>query len=303
MQSYLALADNVLSHGIRKSNRTGVDTLACFAQLLDHPLYMGFPLLTTKKMNFHAVAAELLWFLSGDRNITRLNETTGIWKPWADENNEVPYAYGEYWRRYPVFPKDSTPDTSLYGGETYLDQLRTAIDTLKKSPNSRRAVVVAWDPRKAPQSALPPCHYTFVLGIWEGRLCTHVTMRSVDVAVGVPYNIASYALLTHLIAKELKVGVGHLAITMVDCHVYYCGLDDEGANELLNGKPRHCYDHTRALGLQLNRIPYALPSLEVKVGSIDEAVDVAYNNPGAIDDVFELKDYQCHPYISMQVAV
>jgi len=296
MRPYLQLASKVLGQGTRKTNRTGVDTIACFAQLFDHPLHTGFPLLTTKRMSFDSVAAELLWFLSGDSKITQLNKHTGIWKPWSDEHDNVPYAYGEYWRRYPVYPREEN-------SSEHLDQLQGAIDTLKKSPDSRRAVVVAWDPRRASKSKLPPCHYTFVLGLWSGKLNVHVTMRSADLAVGVPYNIASYALLTHLIAKELKVQPGRIAITMVDCHVYVCNREDPGANDILNGRPRHLYDHTAALRKQITREPKELPMLDVKVDSISEALDIAYGNPERIGDVFRLRDYHPHPHLPMQVAV
>lgn len=303
MHSYLDLVEEVLDTGVRKPNRTGVDTISCFAKCWRHSLSSGFPLLTTKKMSFDSIAAELLWFLSGDSSVTQLNKKTGIWKPWADENDEVPYAYGEYWRRYPLYPSNGALPVSAIGGALTIDQLRGAIDTLKKSPNSRRAVVVAWDPRRAPQSSLPPCHYTFVMGVWDGKLSLHVTMRSADLGVGVPYNIASYALLTHLIAKELGLALGCLAITMVDCHIYVCGEKDAGADELLLGEPRRSYDHVDMLRSQVSRLPRQLPELEVTAASIDEAVERAYDNQNPIRDIFKLTGYDPCPAIPLRVAV
>ena len=238
MNQYLDLVDSVLSGGTHKPNRTAVDTIAGFAEHYAIDLREGFPLLTTKKMDgfrWRSMIHELLWYLSGEEHIRRLREETGIWDAWADEDGHLDTAYGRFWRRYPIpeegLPGESWPDDDhrwVNEDERTFDQLRYAIDTLREDPSSRRIVVSAWHPANAAVSSLPPCHYTFVFNVQGDALNVHLTQRSGDVALGVPFNIAAYSLLALAVAGRTGFEPGTFAHTVVDAHVY-CGRGDRGA--------------------------------------------------------------------------
>jgi thymidylate synthase len=239
MQQYLDLVDAVLRSGTHKPNRTGVDTVSAFSRHYGVDLREGFPLLTTKDLSgyrWHSLIHEFLWYLSGEEHVRNLREETGIWDAWADEEGHLDTAYGRFWRRYPVpdeddqLPGESWPDDAhrWTNEEGSFDQLAYAIDQLRENPQSRRIVVDAWHPANAAVSTLPPCHYSFVFNVRGGRLNTHLTQRSGDVALGVPFNVAAYALLTHVVAREADLEVGRFAHTVVDAHVY-CGAGDRGA--------------------------------------------------------------------------
>lgn len=225
MQEYLRILRKLQADGVSKlSNARGlrtnnIDTISLFCETFRHNMRDGFPLLTTKEIKFDVVLEELFWFLSGEEKCT-----SRVWKPWMDKFGEVPSPYGVRWRNYPDF---ATGD---------VDQIKYVIDLLKKDPSSRRGVVVAWDPLTDHDSALPPCHYTFVVQIGgDGAVNLHVTMRSTDVPVGLPFNIASYAVLLSLFGLWLSRPLGELAITMVDCHIYGNQLD--GVAEQMTREP------------------------------------------------------------------
>jgi thymidylate synthase len=239
MQQYLDLVDDVLHGGTHKPNRTGVDTVAAFSQHYSVDLDAGFPLLTTKDLSgfrWHSLTHELEWYLSGAEHIRDLREETGIWDAWADDEGHLDTAYGRFWRRYPV-PDDgdrlageSWPDDAHRWVDSEagtFDQLQYAVDTLRENPQSRRIVVNAWHPANAADSTLPPCHYTFVFNVQGDRLNCHLTQRSGDVALGVPFNIAAYSILTQLVAQQVDLTPGTFAHTVVDAHVY-CGAGDRG---------------------------------------------------------------------------
>ena len=218
MKVYLDLVKYVLENGVKKENRTGVDTISTFAYFYKVDLSEGFPLLTTKKMYFSSMLRELFWYLTGEEHIRTLRENTKIWDAWADSEGRLETAYGRFWRRYPV------PEISLDGevfadennkwtkreenGQLVFDQIQYVIDTLKElkanpnHKNGRRMIVLAWNPGNASISKLPPCHYTFAFNVSGNRLNCHLTQRSGDIALGIPFNLACYSLLTMMIAKE-----------------------------------------------------------------------------------------------------
>jgi thymidylate synthase len=241
MKQYLDVVERVLARGTHKPNRTGVDTISSFSETYEVDLAEGFPLLTTKDLSgfrWNSLIHELLWYISGEEHIRTLREETGIWDAWADEEGRLDTAYGRFWRRYPI------PDEGLDGeawpedahrwvneddeaGATF-DQLQYVLDTLEESPNSRRIVVNAWHPANAAVSTLPPCHYTFVFNVQGDRLNLHLTQRSGDLALGVPFNVAAYALLLTAVAQRTGFEPGTLAHSVVDSHVY-CGTEERGA--------------------------------------------------------------------------
>ena len=263
-QQYLALVRRILDTGVRKTDRTGTGTLSVFGHQMRFDLAAGFPLLTTKKLHTRSIFGELLWFLRGDTNIAWLHEHgITIWDEWADADGDLGPVYGAQWRSWP------TPD----GG--HVDQLATVIDQLRRNPDSRRHVVVAWNPAQVDEMALPPCHMMFQFYVAEGRLSCQMYQRSADVFLGVPFNVASYALLTHMVAQVTGLGVGDFVHTFGDAHLYLNHLDQAR--------------------LQLTREPRPLPSLRLNAG-----VD-------AIDE-FELADieivgYDPHPVIKAPIAV
>ncbi|WP_181685658.1 thymidylate synthase [Halorhabdus salina] len=238
MQQYLDLVEHVLAEGTYKPNRTGVDTLAAFGYSYDVDLQEGYPLLTTKQMDgfrWNSMLHEVLWYLSGEEHIRTLREETGIWDDWADEEGHLDTAYGRFWRRYPIpegderLPGESWPDEGhrWVNDEGTFDQLQYVMDQLQENPQSRRLVVNAWHPANAAVSTLPPCHYTFVFNVQGDQLNVHLTQRSGDVALGIPFNIAAYSLLAHIVADRTGFEVGRFSHTVVDAHIY-CGEGERG---------------------------------------------------------------------------
>lgn len=279
MQVYLDLVRRVLDEGVRKPSRTGVDTLSLFSAHYQVDLAAGFPLLTTKRMNWTAVMRELLWYLSGEDHIRNLRRHTKIWDAWADEDGNLDTAYGYYWRHFPSATRERDGTWRV----REVDQIRNVIDTLTRDPNSRRLVVSAWEPGNASTSRLPPCHYTFAFHVAAGKLNCHLTQRSGDVALGIPFNMAAYATLTQMIAQECGLGLGRFAHTIVDAHVYVAGA----------GSATEEYDHVAGLRAQLEREPKPLPRLVIADKPLDELV---------FED-FELVGYACHEPIRFKVAV
>ncbi|MES1932426.1 thymidylate synthase [Salinisphaera shabanensis T35B1] len=263
-QPYLDLMREVREHGTRKADRTGTGTLSVFGRQMRFDLSRGFPVLTTKKLYLRAIIHELLWFIAGDTNIGYLKDNrVRIWDEWADENGDLGPVYGYQWRSWP------TP-----GGES-VDQLARVIDSIKHNPDSRRHIVTAWNPAQVDDMALPPCHLLFQFYVAEGRLSCQLYQRSADIFLGVPFNIASYALLTHMVAQVCGLQVGDFVHTLGDAHLYL--------------------NHLEQTDEQLARVPYAPPRL--------------WLNPD-INDLFEftfddirLEGYESHARISAPVAV
>jgi len=242
MQQYINLVQTVLSNGTLKSNRTGIDTLSYFAYPFRHDLADGFPLLTTKKMSnklWNSIVEELLWFIGGESHIRNFREKSKIWNAWADEDGNLQTAYGFYWRHFPTtggemidFRNNGDITVDERGSMvTNFDQLGYCIEQLKTNPNSRRLVVSAWEPYNAHKSKLPPCHLLYIFNVQNGRLCLHLTMRSVDCGLGICFNIASYALLMHIVARETGLTPGVLSIMLVDAHIYCAEPDDKTTSE------------------------------------------------------------------------
>jgi thymidylate synthase len=288
---YHDLVREVLEHGTRKENRTGVDTISTFNFNFEIDLREGFPLLTTKEVSWKNIVVENLWFLSGDPHIELLKKhKCRFWDPWADTDGTVPSAYGNFWRHFPV------PGVASKGN----DQVAWVLDELKRNPMSRRLVVSAWAPGNAQHSELPPCHLLFVFNVQcqadgEPFLCLHLTQRSCDVALGVPYNIAGYSLLLELFAHFAGMQPGIFAHTLVDAHVYTAKPDGSMAE----------YDHVPGLLEQLEREPRALPRM-----TIDPSLKSLQDIPSLLDaDTetvlrhFVLEDYHPHPAIRFKVAV
>lgn len=279
MRVYLDLVRKVLDEGVRKPSRTGVDTISCFSAHYQVDLAEGYPLLTTKKMQWASIIRELLWYLSGENHIRNLREYTKIWDAWADEDGNLDTAYGYFWRRFPSATKDKNGNWQV----REVDQIRHVIDTLKRDPSSRRLVVSAWEPGNATTSRLPPCHYTYAFHVSGNRLNCHLTQRSGDIALGIPFNMAAYAALTQIIAQEVGLEVGKFAHTIVDAHIYCADPDTPMAE----------YDHVAGLREQLTRHPMPLPRLKIARKPIDEL---------RFED-FELVGYECQPPIRFKVAV
>jgi thymidylate synthase len=260
---YEDLLRRVLAGGDAKSDRTGTGTRSVFAQQLRFDLERGFPLITTKRVHFRSIAYELLWFLRGDRNVGWLREHgVTIWDEWADADGDLGPVYGAQWRSWP------TPD----GG--HIDQISDVLRTLTTDPSSRRMVVSAWNVGDIPQMALPPCHAFFQFYVADGRLSCHLYQRSADLFLGVPFNIASYALLTHLFAQQVGLRVGEFIWTGGDCHIYD--------------------NHVDQVREQLSREVYSFPRLELhKAASL---FDYGFED-------FEVVDYRHHPTLKAPVAV
>lgn len=270
MQVYLDLVERVLRNGVRKTNRTGTDTISCFAEHYTVDLSEGFPLLTTKKVNFTAMLYEVLWYLSGEDHIRNLRQHTKIWDAWADENGNLDTAYGRYWRRFPSARWN--PDTNAYEVEE-VDQIGKVIELMKTEPHSRRMVVTAWEPGNAFGSKLPPCHYSFVFNVSEGKVNCHLTQRSGDIAIGIPFNLAAYSLITHILAREAGLKVGLFSHTIVDAHVYV--------------------NHVDGLKEQLTRTPRPLPAVKIADKPMNELT---------FED-FAIEGYDPYPAIKFAVAV
>jgi len=279
MKEYLDLVKLVMNEGVRKHSRTGIDTLSYFSAHYRVDLSKGFPLLTTKKVEWKSLLHEVLWYLSGDNHIRNLRQHTKIWDAWADEDGNLETAYGYYWRKFPSAQKDK-------GGNWVVkevDQIQYVIDEIKRQPYSRRLVVTAWEPGNATTSKLPPCHYTYVFNVQEDRLNCHLTQRSGDIALGIPFNLAAYAMLTQIIAQQTGLKVGYFSHTIIDAHIYIA--DD--------GSPMEKYDHLKGLQEQLTREPLPLSQLKIADKPINEL---------RFED-FELTGYQSHPKIRFEVAV
>lgn len=279
MKEYLELVRSVLDNGERKSSRTGVDTISAFAASYSVDLAKGFPLLTTKKMHWNSVLRELLWYLSGEDHIRNLREHTKIWDAWSDEEGRLDTAYGNYWRNFPSATRDENGEWRV----TEVDQIANVLHALRTDPSSRRMVVTAWEPGNAWSSRLPPCHYTYAFHVQGGKLNCHLTQRSGDVALGIPFNLAAYATLTQMLAQEVGLGLGRFAHSIVDAHIY-CSRADGTMEE---------YDHVAGMLEQIEREPLALPTLHIADKPFEELT---------FED-FSLEGYSCHPPISFKVAV
>ena len=296
MKQYLDLVRDVLAHGTRKPNRTGVDTISTFNHNYEIDLRQGFPLLTTKEISWKNIVVENLWFLSGETDIGLLKKHgCKFWDPWADEKGKVPSAYGNFWRHFPVH--------ELVGSEgrvAFNDQVAWVAEELKRNPMSRRLVVTAWAPGNAQSSKLPPCHLLFVFNVQldasgDPMLCLHLTQRSADVALGVPYNIAGYALLLELFSRISGVRPGIFGHTMIDAHVYTSKADGSMAE----------YDHVPGLRKQLEREPRALPRLAIdpSIKSLDDLRPLLDADTETVMKHFVLTGYEPHPAIGFKVAV
>ena len=264
MRQYLDMMQHVLDNGARKEDRTGTGTLSVFGYQMRFDLQQGFPLVTTKKLHLRSIIHELLWFLNGDTNIAYLKENgVRIWDEWADENGDLGPVYGKQWRSWP------TPD----GGS--IDQLEQVLQTLRDNPDSRRIIVSAWNVAELEQMALMPCHAFFQFYVAEGRLSCQLYQRSADIFLGVPFNIASYALLTHIVAQQAGLAVGDFIWTGGDCHLYL--------------------NHLEQARTQLARDPFPLPTLNI-LSRPDTISEYRF-------DDFEIEGYQCHEHIKAPVAV
>lgn len=271
MKQYLDLVRHVLENGEEKPDRTGTGILSVFGTQTRYDLREGFPLVTTKKVSIKNIIRELLWFLKGATNINDgLLPHTKIWNPWADEDGELGPIYGYQWRKWERYEKD--PETGKCT-MTHVDQVKQAIDLIKHNPTSRRIIVSAWNPADLPRMALPPCHAFFQFYVVNGRLDCQLYQRSADIALGVPYNIASYSALLIMMAQECNLEPGVFIHTLGDAHIYS--------------------NHIEGLKEQLTRKPHPLPQLKVAKKPFDKIT---------IDD-FELIGYEHEPFIKFDIAV
>lgn len=264
MQQYLDFLKHIRDHGIKKSDRTGTGTLSTFAYQMRFDLRQGFPLVTTKKLHVNSIFHELFWFLRGDTNIAYLHDhNVTIWDEWADQNGHLGPVYGKQWRAWETVE-----------GKT-VDQISELVQQIKSNPDSRRLIVSAWNVGELSKMALPPCHLLFQFYVGNGQLSCQLYQRSADAFLGVPFNIASYALLTHMIAQQCDLAVGEFIWTGGDCHIYS--------------------NHMEQVNLQLSRTPYALPQLHFT------------RKPASLYDYqfedIQIVNYQSHPPIKAQVAV
>ncbi len=264
MDAYLQMMRHVFEHGVEKSDRTGTGTRSVFGHQMRFDLAKGFPLVTTKKLHLKSIIHELIWFLQGDTNTRYLKENgVSIWDEWADENGNLGPVYGHQWRSWP-----------MSDGKKF-DQITDLIARIKKDPDSRRLIVSAWNVADIPDMALPPCHALFQFYVANGKLSCQLYQRSADIFLGVPFNIASYALLTHMVAEQCDLGVGDFVWTGGDCHLYS--------------------NHMEQTKEQLSRTPFPLPTLKIK------------RKPGSIFeytfDDFEIVGYQSHAHIKAPVAI
>jgi thymidylate synthase len=264
MKQYLDLMNDILENGTQKTDRTGTGTISVFGRQMRFDLQKGFPLVTTKKLHLRSIIYELLWFLNGDTNIKYLNENkVTIWDEWADENGELGPVYGHQWRSWPA------PD-----GRS-IDQITQVLNQIKQKPDSRRHIVSAWNPAEVDKMALPPCHAMFQFYVADGKLSCQLYQRSADFFLGVPFNIASYALLTYMFAQQCDLLPGEFIWTGGDTHLYTNHLDQAR--------------------LQLGRTPFPLPQLVIK------------RKPPTIFEYlfedFEIVNYQAHPSIKAPIAV
>jgi thymidylate synthase len=264
MRQYLDFLRHIREHGSAKNDRTGTGTSSVFGYQMRFDLNAGFPLVTTKKLHLRSIIYELLWFLRGDTNVKYLHEHgVSIWDEWADENGELGPVYGKQWRSWPT-----------HDGRQ-IDQLSQVIEQLKSNPDSRRILVSAWNVGELDRMALLPCHALFQFYVAGGRLSCQLYQRSADALLGVPFNIASYALLTHMIAQQCNLKVGDFVWTGGDCHLYL--------------------NHLEQADLQLSRTPFPLPQLKI-LRKPPSLFDYAYED-------FEIADYRSHAAIKAPIAV
>jgi thymidylate synthase len=264
MLQYLELLRHIRTRGARKTDRTGTGTLSVFGYQMRFDLAQGFPLLTTKKLHTKSIVYELLWFLRGDTNVSYLREHgVTIWDEWADENGELGPIYGKQWRSWPC------PNGK------FIDQISRTIDLIRRNPDSRRIIVSAWNVAELDQMSLTPCHALFQFWVNDGKLSCQLYQRSADVFLGVPFNIASYALLTHLFAQQCDLAPGEFIWTGGDCHLYL--------------------NHVEQADEQLTRTPYAPPTLEIR-RKPPSVFEYEY-------DDFQILNYQAHPGIRAPIAV
>ena len=264
MQQYLNLLQHILNNGVEKSDRTGTGTLSCFGYQMRFDLQEGFPLVTTKKLHLKSIIYELLWFLRGETNVAYLKQHgVSIWDEWADERGELGPVYGKQWR-------------SWEGADgKVVDQISDVIAQIKTNPDSRRLIVSAWNVADLPEMALMPCHTLFQFYVADGRLSCQLYQRSADVFLGVPFNIASYALLTMMVAQVCDLEAGEFIHTFGDVHIYS--------------------NHIEQVKLQLSRSPHALPTMKLNP-SVKSIFDFSFED-------FTLENYQSHPAIKAPVAV
>lgn len=279
-QAYLDLIRYVYQHGTQKGDRTGTGTRSVFGAQMRFDLNDGFPLLTTKKIHTKSVIYELLWFLKGDTHVKYLQDNgVRIWNEWATAEQTARFGrqagdlgavYGHQWRNF-----GATTDENGHFNDDGIDQIHQVIEQIKDNPNSRRLIVTGWNPKEADQVALPPCHTLFQFFVADGKLSCQLYQRSADLFLGVPFNIASYALLTHMVAQVCGLSVGEFVWTGGDCHLYN--------------------NHFEQVQTQLNRKPFALPTLQLNP-NIDNIFDFTF------DDI-DIINYQSHPTIKAEVAV
>ena len=264
MHQYESLMRHVYEHGQDKTDRTGTGTRSVFGHQMRFDLSQGFPLITTKKLHTKSIFIELLWFLRGDSNVRWLQERgVSIWNEWADENGDLGPVYGVQWRSWP------TPDGQ------HIDQISQLLEQIRGNPDSRRLIVSAWNVGEIKNMALPPCHAFFQFYVANGKLSCQLYQRSADIFLGVPFNIASYALLTHMVAQQCNLEVGDFIWTGGDCHLYS--------------------NHMEQVETQLAREPFPFPKLNIK-RKPDSLFEYEYED-------FEILDYQHHPHIKAPVAV
>lgn len=264
MQQYLALMRHVRDHGTLKSDRTGTGTTSVFGYQMRFDLSAGFPLVTTKKVHLKSIIHELLWFLKGDTNIHYLQDNgVSIWNEWADEQGELGPVYGSQWRSWPT------------ANGQHIDQISQIIEQIKHNPDSRRIIVSAWNVAEVDNMALPPCHAFFQFYVADGKLSCQLYQRSADIFLGVPFNIASYALLTHMVAQVTGLKVGDFVHTLGDAHLYS--------------------NHMEQVDVQLSRTVYPLSQLKLNP-NVDSIFDFCYED-------FEVKNYQHHAPIKAAVAI
>ena len=264
MKQYLDLLDHVLKTGLKKTDRTGTGTISVFGYQMRFDLEKGFPLLTTKKLHLKSIIHELLWFISGDTNTRYLNENgVRIWDEWADKDGNLGPVYGYQWRSWPA------------GDGRKIDQLENVIASIKQAPDSRRHIISAWNVGELNKMALPPCHILFQFYVADGKLSCQLYQRSADIFIGVPFNIASYALLTHMVAQVTELKPGEFIHTLGDAHIYL--------------------NHIDQVKLQLTRQPYKLPEMKINP-DIRDILKFRY-------DDFILEGYVSHPHIKGEISV
>ena len=264
MKQYLDILSHVLKHGVEKEDRTGTGTLSCFGYQTRFDLDKGFPLVTTKKLHTKSIIYELLWFLKGDNNTQYLKDNgVTIWDEWADENGNLGPIYGVQWRSWKTFNNKS------------VDQITNLINNIKDNPNSRRHIVSSWNVGELDLMALPPCHCFFQFYVSKGSLSCQLYQRSADVFLGVPFNIASYALLLSLVASVTNYKVGELVYTLGDFHIYK--------------------NHIEQAKIQLERDPMKLSTLKLNE-KVDDIFQFRYED-------IQIEDYSCHPHIKADIAI